>query len=137
MTRVSLRPAVLLSTAGIVISVVAAACASPRPPAVQPRASRNPFAVDSVLSVCLRGDTTAVELLNRDSGVKRHERWIISPHGDVIDLASGETVMDSLEAERFNYRLMIDQQRALVAKMTELATKAGEPVPPDPNCHEG
>lgn len=93
--------------------------------------------MDSVLSVCLRGDTTAVELLNRNTGAKRDERWVVSPHGDVMDAASGRMVMDSLEAERFSYRAMLDRQRALVAKMTDLAQKAGEPVPPDPNCHEG
>ena len=137
MTRSSLPVSIPVAIAGAAIVAVAAACASPRPAHVQPRATGNPFAVDSVLSVCLRGDTTAVELLNRSSGAKRHERWIISPHGDVIDVESGETVMDSLEAVRFDYRSMIDQQRALVAKMTDLAAKAGEPVPPDPNCHEG
>lgn len=137
MTRASARWTLPLAIAGTVIVSVAAACASSHPPAVQPRVSRSPFAADSVLSVCLRGDTTAVELLNRNSGAKRHEQWIISPHGDVIDVTSGRTVMDSLEAERFDYRSMIDQQRTLVAKMTDLAKKAGEPVPADPNCHEG
>ena len=137
MTRVSLREPLSLGIAGLVVVVVAAACASSHPPAVQPRATRNPFAVDSVVSVCLHGDTTAVVLLNRNSGVRRHERWIISTRGDVVDVASGQTVLDSLEAARFDYRSMIEQQRALVTRMTELATKAGEPVPPDPNCHEG
>lgn len=131
------RPSRRAAAATVCALIAAAGACSSRPPTVKPQVSRNPIAADSVVSVCLHGDTTAIQLLNRGTGSRRDERWVVSPRGDVVDVASGRVVMDSLEADRFSYRAMIDQQRALVEKMTALAKEAGQPVPPDPNCHEG
>lgn len=66
---------------------------------------------DSVLALCTRGDTTVLQLRNRNTGIVRNERWLLTGQGSVVDVTSGRLVMDSAEVSRVKYRDILAQQR--------------------------
>lgn len=107
-------------------------CSQAPPP--QPAPRENPFARDSVVSMCLRGDTTALLLADRKTGRTRTERWIQDRHGRVVDLVTGRTVMDSAEASRLQYGSLLRQQRELEARTADLARRTGATLPVEQAC---
>ena len=73
-------------------------------------------------------------LRSRANGKRRLQRWLFTANGGVVDLSTGQQVMDSAQVARTGIRELLRQQSEIAERESELARRSGTTLPPEPAC---